>query len=92
MHPPAFRTDQKLSDWPECHLELQCATCSGRSAIYPMKLFIKLHGNAKFSDLLQKLLCKQCGNRPSAVYLCASPQRQGGHGGPRPDWAIQLVP
>jgi hypothetical protein len=27
VHPPRFRRDQRLSDWPDCGLELHC--CKG---------------------------------------------------------------
>jgi hypothetical protein len=38
MHPPQFRPTHKLSDWPECVIELQC--CGG-SVGYPVRLLIK---------------------------------------------------
>jgi hypothetical protein len=92
MHPPPFRLDHRLSDWPDCHLELRCAPCHGRSVFYPIKLLIKRHGDRVFSAILQKLVCSRCKRRPQAVFLCASPHRFGGHGGPLPDWAIELIP
>jgi len=92
MHPPPFRLDQKLSDWIDCHLELHCRACNGRSVVYPMRLVIKRHGNGLFSELLPKLRCSKCKGPPAPAYLCASPNRTGGHGGPAPDWAIQIIP
>jgi hypothetical protein len=92
VHPPPFRPNHRLSDWPDCHLEMHCSGCNGRTVITPIKLLIAHHGNVQFADLLPKLRCSKCQNRPAPVFLCASPMRKGGHGGPKPDWALELVP
>ena len=92
MHPPPFWPSQQLSDWLECYVDAQCKPCNRRVAIFPMKLLISKYGNMQFSALLKKLRCQTCGQRPAPVYLCASPHRSGGHGGPEPDWAIEIIP
>jgi hypothetical protein len=87
MHPPPFRLDHHLSDWPECRLELQC--CKG-TMIFPVRLLAQRHGNRTFAGVLARLRCDRCGGRPAPVYLCAG-HRQHNWGG-APDWAIELVP
>ncbi len=34
MHPPLFRVRQRLSDWPNCMIDLQCC---GTSVGYPVR-------------------------------------------------------
>ena len=91
MHPPAFRLDHRLSDWPECHLELRCTPCGGRSTAPAVKFLARQLGNPTFAALLARLRCHHCGAKPAPVHLCASYQRTFS-GGPPPDWAIELVP
>ena len=89
MHPPPFRRDHRLSDWPDCHLEVRC--CKG-TTIYPLRLLAERHGNRTFADLLARLRCSRCGGRPAPIYLCAGQHRAGdGTIGITPDWAIELV-
>jgi Uma2 family endonuclease len=86
MHPPPFRLDQRLLDWSDCRLELQC--CKG-TVLAPVRLLATQHGNLTFGHLLSRLRCGKCRGQPRAVFLCAG-QRQT-TGGPPPDWAIELV-
>ena len=41
MHPPPFRLGQRLSDWPDCRLELNC--CRGQSVL-PVRMLIRDYG------------------------------------------------
>lgn len=88
MHPPPFHPSHTLGDWPECWLEARCAEC-GQVTIAALKTF----GVASLPvlDLVRRLRCRRCGAGAAPVYLCASPHRVF-HGGPRPEWAIELVP
>ena len=90
MHPPLFRIQQLLSDWPDCWLELSCSSC-GRKAIYPVGMMHKQFGDRSFEQLMPRLKCKGCGASPAPVYLGARHPRGHG-GGPPPDWAVLLVP
>ena len=47
MHPPPFRPAHRLSDWPDCCLELHC--CRG-ATVYPVRLLIKNSGDRTFAD------------------------------------------
>lgn len=68
MHPPPFRRDHRLSDWPECRLELTCLWCRGRSTVPAIRLLLDQHGDCAFAELLRRLRCGQ----PSApVHLLA---------------------
>jgi hypothetical protein len=87
MHPPPFLLAHRLSDWPECKLELHC--CRGATAL-PVRLLVQQRGDVSFGELLPRLRCKECKRPPAPVYLCAG-HREPNHGAP-PDWAIELVP
>jgi hypothetical protein len=89
MHPPLFRKTHRLSDWPECVIELHC--CGG-SVGYPVRLLMKRKGDMTFENLLSRLRCKRCGRaRPTPVYLVAGHHRTARYG-PEADWALELVP
>jgi hypothetical protein len=62
MHPPQFRPTHKLSDWPECVIELQCG---GGSVGYPVGLLIKRKGDMTFENLVKRLRCQRCGRSNS---------------------------
>jgi hypothetical protein len=92
MHPPLFRKTHRLSDWPECVIELHCLHCHGGSVGYPVRLLIKRKGDMTFESFLSRLRCKRCGRpRPAPVYLVAGHHRTARYG-PDPDWSIELVP
>ena len=86
MHPPPFRPEHRLSDWPDCSLELCC--CKG-TTVYPVRLLASQHGNPTFEQLLVRLRCKRCRGKPAPVYLCAGNRQHSG--GAAADWAVELV-
>jgi hypothetical protein len=89
MHPPQFRRTHKLSDWPECVIELQC--CGG-SVGYPVRLLMRRNGDMTFENVLKRLRCKRCHrSNPAPVYLVAGHHRTARFG-PDADWAVELVP
>lgn len=59
MHPPLFRKTHRLSDWPECVIELHCVHCRGGSVGYPVRLLIKREGDMTFENL-RRLRCRRC--------------------------------
>jgi hypothetical protein len=92
MHPPPFRKTHRLSDWPECVIELHCLHCRGGTVLSPVRLLIKRQGDMTFEALLRRLRCKRCrGVNPAPVYLVAGHHRTDCRG-PDPDWSIELVP
>ena len=89
-HSPQFRKDHRLSDWPNCNLELRCEGGCGRTVIPPLTLLLRELGDTTFAEMLPKLRCRQCRRKPAPIFLCASFHRS--HcGGPAPDWAIEIV-
>jgi hypothetical protein len=79
----------RLSDWPECVIELHC--CAG-SVGYPVRLLLKRSGDITFENLLKRLRCKRCRRfKPAPVYLVAGHHRMARHG-PDADWSVELVP
>jgi len=89
MHPPQFSTSQKLSDWPECRLEVRC-TCSEWSVLYPVRMLIEQHGDQTFDDLLLKLRCSKCRRRSGSVHLIAGQARRV-EPGRLPSWSVELT-
>src|SRR6476646_5011098 len=57
MHPPLFRKTHRLSDWPECVIELHCLDCRGGSVGYPVRLLMERRGDMTFENLLRRLRC-----------------------------------
>jgi hypothetical protein len=45
MHPPLFRIQHRLSDWPDCVVEMQC--CGG-SAGLPVRFLMQRSGDITF--------------------------------------------
>jgi hypothetical protein len=92
MHPPLFRKTHRLSDWPECVIELHCPHCRGVSVGYPVRMLIERHGDMTFENLLRRLRCKRCHRvKPAPIYLVAGHHRTA-CGGPDADWSVELVP
>jgi hypothetical protein len=87
MHPPQFAIHHKLSDWPDCQLELQC--CKG-TTIVPVRMLANSHADRTFAEVLSRLRCQKCGKSPAPVYLCAG-HRESSGGAPA-DWAVELTP
>lgn len=90
MHPPLFRLDDRLSDWPDCWLEVRCP-CSPRVTVSPVKLLATQHGDRTFRAVLAALQCSKCRGKPAPVYLVAGQTRTFMHG-PPPSWSLELVP
>ena len=90
MHPPDFGLQQMLSDWPDCHLEVNCG-CTGRMATIPVRLMLRERGDRPFGTIVAGLRCKACGGKPAPVYLVAGLTRQA-CGGPPSAWSVELVP
>lgn len=90
MHPPGFRMDHRLSDWPDCYIELGCHPCGGRIVIVSVKVLAGGIGDCSFQDVLCRLRCERCRKTAAPVYLCAS-QHRVFLGGPEADWSIELV-
>src|ERR1700759_3991288 len=85
MHPPTFRMQHRLSDWPQRRIEVRCC---GRQTDLPTRYLAERYGDRTFNEILSRLRCPKCGSRPAPVYLCAGPrERYGAH---EADWAIQV--
>lgn len=89
MHPPPFSVAHKLSEWPDCALELRCH-CSERVVLLPVRMLLD-RGDRTFGTVLAALRCSKCGGEPAPVYLVAGYHRTFNHG-PSPDCAVELVP
>lgn len=90
MHPPAFRLTHRLSEWPECSLELRCP-CSPGMTMLPVRMLIVQRGDRPFSAILDRLRCLSCRGRPAPVYLVAGHSRTFINGPPA-EWSLELIP
>ncbi len=90
MHCDQFSTTQRLSDWPECRIEVRC-TCSPRVVVLPVKYLIERSGDRTFTALTRAVRCKACGGKPAPVYLVAGQNRIFNYGAP-PAWSVELIP
>lgn len=89
MHPP-LHPDHKLSDWPDCTIEVRCP-CSERVAVFPVRLLINQRGDRTISAVVQSFRCTKCKGKPAPIYLVAGQTRTFNYD-PPPDWALELVP
>jgi hypothetical protein len=89
FHPPTFHPSHRLSDWPDCYLEIRCPQC-GKSTVAPLQLLLRGDQDGRILDLISRFRCDRCNVKPAPVYLCASPTRTFAHG-PAPDWSLELV-
>ena len=88
MHPPQWNQNHRLLDWPDCTLDLACASC-GCSSQPSCKLLAGRHGNRTFAEVLPRLKCAKCRRPPVEVYLVAGHHRKL-MPGPDPDWSLPL--
>jgi hypothetical protein len=91
MHPPRFLRSQRLSDWPECFLEIACPLCEQRSFTIAVKGLLRWYGDRAFAEVLARLRCKFCRRKPGSVLLHASYGRENG-GQQTSDWTLTIFP
>ena len=89
MPPPKFSVRHRLSDYPDCTLEIRCAC--GRSSYPPIRMLVLERGDDTFRRFVAALRCKQCGARPTEAYLVAGFHRRCQGGPESNDWAVALV-
>lgn len=83
-----------LSRFADCWMEMRCG-CR-RSAVYPVKLLIERRGDIQMRQLVRRMRCKQCGERPTEAYLQETDHRAYPIGTDQetfaaPGWALRLV-
>jgi hypothetical protein len=91
VHPPDFSIHHRLSDWPDCRIEVNCSPCGGRRVDIPVRLLLRDGPDRPFASIVAGLRCKVCGGKPAPVYLVAGLTRSFCFG-PPPSWAVELVP
>lgn len=57
----------------------------------PVRMLLERRGDRTFNAVLAALRCSKCGGEPAPVHLVSGRHRTV-HGGPHPDWAVELVP
>lgn len=88
MHPPPFSPEHRLSDWPDCTMEIRCKC--GRASMPAVRLLISRHGDQVIRVLRKRLRCEQCGSVAAQVWLVAGLHRTC-HGGPDAlNWSVEI--
>jgi hypothetical protein len=84
-----------LGELAACWLDLRCdpERCT-KVVCAPLRLLASKHGNRRrLGELVARLRCAQCGERPVRVCITDSPIGEGGHHiAPTAQWAVELVP
>jgi hypothetical protein len=91
VHLPDFSVHHRLSDWPDCRIEVRCGPCQGRGVDIPVRLLLRDGPDRPFATVVAELRCKSCERRPAPVYLVAGLTREACMG-PPPSWSVELVP
>jgi hypothetical protein len=88
MLAPPFVANATLSDLEDTALRLEC--CTGTTYVAIRLLIDATRPNARLRNLLPRLRCRHCGERPTTVTLIEAPPGQapnGLHAG----WQIALI-
>ena len=81
MHPPDFTITHRLSDWPDCRLEVICGACSGRKVMLPVRLLLHERGDKPFTEVVAGLRCSACAGRPDEDRVHGAATELGGGAG-----------
>ena len=85
---PPFVLNAHLEDMEGTWLALTC--CKGVTYV-PLKLLAgAAHPTARLRDVLRRMRCDACHDRPASVSLVENPATTG-HGGPPTGWEIPLL-
>jgi hypothetical protein len=66
-----FSYGQRLSVWRDYRLEMHCCRCEQRTTSIEVKGLIRWHGDRTFAEILSRLRCMFCRQRPTFVSLCS---------------------
>jgi len=85
-----FSYHHRLSVWRDYRLEMHCCRCEQRSTSVEVKGLIRWHGDRTFAEILPRLRCMFCRQRPTFVSLCSLTTNDATvkHGGV---WSLHLT-
>lgn len=66
-----FSYNHRLSVWRDYRLEMHCCRCEQRTTSIEVKGLIRCHGDRTFAEILSRLRCMFCRQRPTFVSLCS---------------------
>lgn len=86
-----FSYSHRLSVWRDYRLEMHCCRCEQRSTSIEVRGLIRWHGDRTFAEILSRLRCMFCRQRPTFVSLCSLAAGDTGvkHGA---IWSLVLTP
>lgn len=87
---PTFSYNHRLSVWRDYRLQLHCCRCEQRSTSIAVAGLIRWHGDQTFAEILSRLRCMFCRQRPTFISLVsmAASDTVTKHGG---GWSITLT-
>jgi len=88
MAPPTFALNAPLADLGGTWLALRC--CKGLTYVPVNLLAGAAHPEARLRDVLGRMRCKACHDRPASIALIENPAATG-NGGPRQGWVLLLT-
>lgn len=66
-----FSYRHKLSVWRDYRLEMHCCRCEQRSTSIEVRGLIRFYGDKTFAEILARLRCMFCRQRPTLISLCS---------------------
>ncbi len=67
-----FSYRHRLSVLRDYRLEMHCCRCEQRSTSIEVRGLIRWHGNRTFAEILSRLRCMFCRQRPTFISLCSA--------------------
>jgi hypothetical protein len=78
MPPAKFSRHHRLSVWRDYRLHMHCCRCEQRSTHIEVAGLIRWHGDKTFTELLPRLRCMFCKQRPTFLSLAPNIVRDAG--------------
>jgi hypothetical protein len=78
MPPAKFSHNHRLSVWRDYRLHMHCCRCEQRSTHIEVAGLIRWHGDKTFTELLPRLRCMFCKQRPTFLSLAPNVVRDAG--------------
>ena len=73
-----FSYNHRLSVWRDYRVEMHCCRCEQRSTHIEVAGLIRWHGDKTFSEILPRLRCMFCKQRPTFLFLAAMTEHDAG--------------
>lgn len=85
-----FSYRHRLSVWRDYRLEMHCCRCEQRTTGMEVAGLIRFYGDKTFAEIIRRLRCMFCKQRPTFIALCSMATSDAGekHGA---RWSLILT-